>query len=39
MTEFLGLAYATYSYMYNVWLRITMNGVNNSYHMGDKVNQ
>jgi hypothetical protein len=40
MTEFLGLAYAAYSYMYNVWLRIMVKGVkNNSYTMGDKVNQ
>ena len=40
MTEFLGLAYAAYSYMYNVWLRIMVKGLkNNSYTMGDKVNQ
>ena len=40
MTEFLGLGYAAYSYMYNVWLRIMVKGVkNNSYTMGDKVNQ
>ena len=39
MTEFLGLAYAAYNYMYSVWLRIMVKGVNNSYIKGEKVNQ
>jgi hypothetical protein len=40
MTEFLGLAYCAYGYMCNLWLSIMVKGVkNNSYTMGDKVNQ